>query len=400
MTDQIRRLQAEIVAGLESVLYRMDESDQGNAVRLLNSRNAKISFLQYFEDVVEEWVEEVGSVEILDTKEEQLKIVSEAMARILQRYPVAVDYKQRLWSLFCNWLKAAEKEFGVTVEMPLSPVVETEESKIIYLLKALHGQDGMGCGRKKLKEELGVSDKTLYTYLNRLNNPFGDYGKTDEKPWYLGGQLVTAPVKDLHEGRQVKVFTPDTVHPVVMQMNLTQTAFMLKSFCISYYKGGYGADLYLNLAYGIWCQLSDYAKRRIRRVFAGSECILCLDGKYPVEEARSFEAFLKLVEQKADHWTEEFQTEAELLERLDDSLDVMYALKSGSGMERPYLIKTKDQTYPGYYFYLGHDSARNKAVCRIVTRSELSKWGAEYIVKHQKGISVLEKDIISIHVFE
>ena len=62
-----------------------------------------------------------------------------------------------------------ENEYGILVSRPEKPILESEESILIQLIKELQGPDGLGCTRQQLAEKLQISEKTLRTYLKRLN---------------------------------------------------------------------------------------------------------------------------------------------------------------------------------------------------------------------------------------
>ena len=86
-------------------------------------------------------------------------LISEAMDRTLWSQPGGIERKQQLWKLFDEWLSVMEKEYGVLVSRPEKPILESEESKLIQLIKELHGPDGLGCTRLQLAENWGSVKK-------------------------------------------------------------------------------------------------------------------------------------------------------------------------------------------------------------------------------------------------
>ena len=275
-------------------------------------------------------------------------LISDAMGKTLDGQPGSIEHKQRLWEVFNVWLAVMEKEYGFSISRPLRPFLESEDGKLIQLLKGLHGTDGLGCEREPLCDTIGVKEKTLRTYLKRLN------GDLEDEPWTLGGQRVSTDVKIRKDGRKRYTYTPDTLHPIVMQLNITQAAYLLKSLGIAYDSRCYGNELSADLAYGIWSQLSPYAKKRIREAYVSEDRVTRYVNRSAEEEkeAAAFGAFLNKMEWKAEHWVDEFFTESEMLNRYDDGIDLMLALKDARyGMEHVYTIQCKDKIFPKCRFY-------------------------------------------------
>jgi macrodomain Ter protein organizer (MatP/YcbG family) len=281
-------------------------------------------------------------------------LISDAMGKTLDGQPGSIEHKQRLWEVFNVWLAVMEKEYGFSISRPLRPFLESEDGKLIQLLKGLHGTDGLGCEREPLCDTIGVKEKTLRTYLKRLN------GDLEDEPWTLGGQRVSTDVKIRKDGRKRYTYTPDTLHPIVMQLNITQAAYLLKSLGIAYDSRCYGNELSADLAYGIWSQLSPYAKKRIREAYVSEDRVTRYVNRSAEEEkeAAAFGAFLNKMEWKAEHWVDEFFTESEMLNRYDDGVDLMLALKDARyGMEHVYTIQCKDKIFPKCRFYFFPDTS-------------------------------------------
>lgn len=77
-------------------------------------------------------------------------LISDAMGKTLDGQPGSIEHKQRLWEVFDVWLAVMEKEYGFSISRPLRPFLESEDGKLIQLLKGLHGIDGLGCEREPL----------------------------------------------------------------------------------------------------------------------------------------------------------------------------------------------------------------------------------------------------------
>ena len=108
-------------------------------------------------------------IEAVDSKDEDLeldcRLISGAMNETLEGQPGSIEHKQRLWEVFNVWLAVMEKEYGFSISRPLRPFLESEDGKLIQLLKGLHGTDGLGCEREPLCDTIGVKEKTLRTFL-------------------------------------------------------------------------------------------------------------------------------------------------------------------------------------------------------------------------------------------
>ena len=318
-------------------------------------------------------------------------LISDAMGKTLDGQPGSIEHKQRLWEVFDAWLAVMEKEYGFSISRPLRPFLESEDGKLIQLLKGLHGTDGLGCEREPLCDKIGVKEKTLRTYLKRLN------GDLEDEPWTLGGQRVSTNVKIRKDGRKRYTYTPDTLHPIVMQLNITQAAYLLKSLGIAYGSHCYGNELSADLAYGIWSQLSPYAKKRIREAYVSEDRVTRYVNRSAAEEkeAAAFGAFLDKMEWKAEHWVDEFFTESEMLNRYDDGIDLMLALKDARyGMDHAYTIQCKDKIFPKCRFYFV--SRYQPFEIAVVDEAQYQKLGKENILKEKIGERVMLDEILKV----
>ena len=318
-------------------------------------------------------------------------LISDAMGKTLDGQPGSIEHKQRLWEVFNVWLAVMEKEYGISISRPSRPLLESEDGKLIQLLKGLHGTDGLGCEREPLRDKIGVKEKTLRTYLKRLN------GDLEDEPWTLGGQRVSTDVKIRKDGRKRYTYTPDTLHPIVMQLNITQAAYLLKSLGIAYDSHCYGNDLSADLAYGIWSQLSPYAKKRIREAYVSEDRVTRYVNRNAAEEkeAKAFGEFLNKMEWKAEHWVDEFFTETEMLNRYDDGIDLMLALKDARyGMEHVYTIQCKDKIFPKCRFYF--ISRYQPFEIAVVDEAQYQKLGKDYILKEKIGERVMLDEILKV----
>ena len=298
--------------------------------------------------------------------------IVQAMDNLIWGRQIASGKKQQIYEIFNVLLSEMEGIYHISVRRPMEPEPESkqEESKLIRLVKELHGPDGFGCKNKDLITDLDVKKKMMYNYRQRLN------GAPDQEPWMLGNQRVRTKVETRYEGHEMYVYTPDTLHPVVLQLNMTQAAFLMKALGRACDSDFLGKEIAENIAGEIWHQMSPYGKKQIRKQFIEESRITKCTGyqeSSEVDEAEKFGKFLLRLEQQYDDPVEGFEREAEQLKRFeyqeiknhDNSLNVMYALKSGDGMEHSYTILCKDQSvFRHCRFYL--DRAERPGTLRIV----------------------------------
>ena len=179
----------------------------------------------------------------------------------------------------------------------------------IELIKDLHVREGVT--KDTLAEKHGVSTKTIQTTLRKLS------GENGQPALRIGGQEVHVLVsyhKETHRDEERRFYTPNTMNPLVYQMNLMQVATLLQSFQCNYEKGN---NLSLDLAVDTWCQLSEYARERIREVF----CV----------KDREFGDFLRMVEMESMDISYRFMTESEMIKEGNASSKelLMLAYKGG-----------------------------------------------------------------------
>ena len=123
-------------------------------------------------------------IEAVDSKDEDLeldcRLISGAMNETLEGQPGSIEHKQRLWEVFDVWLAVMEKEYGFSISRPSRPFLESEDGKLIQLLKGLHGTDGLGCEREPLRAEAYLYNKGTQGCLERSCwQP-----KHEEEVWY------------------------------------------------------------------------------------------------------------------------------------------------------------------------------------------------------------------------
>lgn len=234
------------------------------------------------------------------------QILMAAISKYLFRYPATTAAKQRLYQHIYAWCEDLGDRLRIpNYEMFLSDIpVPVDRDLTIPLIKELHARDGVS--KAELANKYGVSEKTIQVSLRQLS------GESHYQPLRIGGQAVSVPVfhkKEKHRDDKRRFYTPNTMSPIVFQLNLMQVEALLKSLQLSY---DCDNNIPLDLAVDVWGQLSDYAKDRICEIF----------GQRDPELAE----FLEIVdgEERSDEYR--FMTETEMMEdvRVSEQLNIAY----------------------------------------------------------------------------
>lgn len=240
------------------------------------------------------------------------RILTSALSKYLLRYPATAAVKQHLYQHIFAWGEKLGDQFRIpNYEMFLSDIPHPVDRDLaITLVKELHTQDGVS--KADLAEKYEVSEKTIQVSLHQLS------GESHYQPLRIGGQAVIVPInhkKEERRGDKRRFYTPNTLSPVVLQLNLMQVETLLKSFQLNYDSGN---NIPLDLAVDTWGQLSDYAKDRIREIFC------CRDPELA--------EFLDLVDSESKSDDYRFMTEAEMMAQKDVSVSEQLDLAYKGGM--------------------------------------------------------------------
>ena len=236
------------------------------------------------------------------------RILTEALSTYLLKYPASASAKQRLYQHVFAWCEDMGDQFRIpNYEMYLSDIPQPIERDLtISLIKDLHAREGIT--KDELVEKYEVSEKTIQVSLRQLS------GESKYQPLRLGGQTVSVPVAHKEEKRRTdkrKFYTPNTLSPVVLQLNIMQVEALLKSLQLNYSDDH---NIPFDLAVDVWGQLSDYAKERIGEIFSSKDPDLS--------------EFLEDVNREAQSNEYRFMTESEMLMDLDlrvsEQIDIAY----------------------------------------------------------------------------
>ena len=201
--------------------------------------------------------------------------ISRAMVEYLEDFHSSFSFRQKTKIKFCDWLKNIQKNFDLApMEMP--PELEVKSSEMdtgITMLKELHSRSGIT--KDDLCYKLDIKPRAVQKNLRKLSPNLYEGEReniSDEAeyvPFRIGGQPINVDIRVVENttDRRKYYYTPNTIHPIVMQENLMQVGALLQSLCHSHYYG-LQSNIYLQIAIDIWSQLSDYAKEKIRTVYA------------------------------------------------------------------------------------------------------------------------------------
>lgn len=238
---------------------------------------------------------------------------AEAIAKALNDYaaafPAPFSYKQTLRRKFYSWITIIQRRYNVTVDESFFSELKTptaEKDTAIALVKELHAREGVS--REELSKRLGINQRAVQKDLRKLDRELYEGskrpGEGEYVPFYIGGQEVSVKVEDVKSGEKgdrKKYFrTLNTLHPIVLQENLMEAGILLQALAKHYYN--YESEISRRIAVDIWCQLSDYAKERIRRFIAQddpelTDLIMELEDDAPVAQmAAAFSTEREMVE--------------------------------------------------------------------------------------------------------
>ncbi|MCR4649042.1 MAG: hypothetical protein K5776_08190 [Lachnospiraceae bacterium] len=170
-------------------------------------------------------------------------------------------FRQRLYEKYCKKIvdicdrcKISDYERYLNyLEIPIVP------DQGIKLIKELH--DRKGKTKEELAYKLGISERMVRHNLRKLDPSLTENIEREHGEFRLGGHALHVPIKSKISANGKKYMcTPNTLHPVSLQMNLYQTIILLESLMKEYYENSVVAIM---LAATVWYQLSDYAKERI-----------------------------------------------------------------------------------------------------------------------------------------
>lgn len=243
------------------------------------------------------------------SKEEQniycLERIAFAMEEYLLIYPAPPISKQKLYTLFQEWLRRIADTYNIEdieeIVALLSKPIENDTA--LALIKALH-EEGEKT-KEDLAKELNVTEKTIQTTLRKLSPTLAEKKMTSPGEIRLGEQKLYVDIqcREEHKEKGKKYYKMEnTMHPLVLQMNVMQLGVLLQSLQQSY--SNEISLVTFGIALDIWGQLSDYGKKRLHKIFTPGN--------------RDLKEFFEALEDEIQgNHIIMFKTEKELLEEKD-----------------------------------------------------------------------------------
>ena len=192
-----------------------------------------------------------------------------AMILYLEDYPATFSFKQQTKELFYNWVERIQKKYSikcsdVSKELKLS---NSEKDTGIAMLKILHSRKGVTY--KDIEDELDIGIRSIQKSLVKISPSLYEGPKEAYSPFRLGGQPLCAKVTLVNEtdsAKEKRFYTLNSVHPLVLQENIPQLATLLKALAHQYWDGE--DDKTRIIGIDIWCQMSEYARNKIKDFYA------------------------------------------------------------------------------------------------------------------------------------
>ena len=207
----------------------------------------------------------------IKTNSELVRAIANGMGDYLSKYPAPATYKQRLWDSCDSWIRRIAKKLGVEA----GTIFEDDWPRPVArdlgveLIKALHDENGKT--KEKLKNELGVGEKTIQTELRALDPSLQKSGPKI-RALRIAGQEMHPSIRfrfqvkaDNPHAFERVYYMPERLHPLALQLNTQEVGTLLLS--LFQMNEETGSILSREMAIDVWCQLSDYGQRRIREVF-------------------------------------------------------------------------------------------------------------------------------------
>lgn len=276
----------KIFVTISHKLRQLDFSDKA-IIRRLTSE--KYDFYKHISDSINEF----GLTDATADNLTLYRILINAVSAHLMSYHAPAPVKHKLYLPLYELCIKFGQAYGVSnYEKHLDNIPKPLDCDIsVDIIKELHSRDGIT--KEELASKYNVSTKTVQKYLHRLSDK--------KTPLRIGGQAVNlrlAHHKETSRTEERRFYTPDTLSPIILQLNVMQVGSLLQSLCRNYYSDN-GGVIPSELALNVWCQLTEYVKERIRSVFA--------------ERDFEFAGFLDILDDESKLSTPQFISETEMI---------------------------------------------------------------------------------------
>lgn len=196
----------------------------------------------------------------------------DGMNEYIRTYRSIPAFKQKVWNSFRDWIMCIADRYDIqNAEKLIEEIMErpVEDDTAVAVVKLLHAEKVEdGKTKDEMVEALSVNEKTIRNTLHLLDPDFDKDPKAKARESKkrntprFGGQLMQVGIKYMEEEKKERRFySPETLHPVAMQLNVYQVGTLLKSLQLAYdTEISYNS---VNMAINVWSQLTDYCKERI-----------------------------------------------------------------------------------------------------------------------------------------
>ena len=201
--------------------------------------------------------------------------ISQALISFWDEYPATYSFKMRMKEKFELWLKRIIDTYKIEgVKVPDELIVKKSDlDTAVVMIKELHSRKG--ATKEDIMKKIGISERAVQKNLRKLSPKLYEGNDIDKgnvyAPFRLGGQPVIVDIQAREfEGDNKKYYrTVNTMHPIILQENMMQVATLLQSLSQNFYN--HQNDISRIIAIDIWSQLSDYAQRRIEKIYAKAD---------------------------------------------------------------------------------------------------------------------------------
>lgn len=195
------------------------------------------------------------SLESLQVREEYRLKISDRFYDLLNSTKKSKEHTQRRLVLFSEYLKKDYK-----VDLVLDELIKRESinpyERLVDLLKTLNE----GMTKQELMDHYAISRKPLERDIDEL---------------IMGTKILGQRVKirdiqrvktnDDNRGKYELAYQ-STIHPIFIPLNLSEVYYLIMGLkFLSKEHGEFASETYDYLANRVYCQLSDYAKKKIKR---------------------------------------------------------------------------------------------------------------------------------------
>lgn len=196
-----------------------------------------------------------------------LDCIIDSIKDVLPEYRnLSMVARNKLADKFYKWILNIEKQYHYVADEGVKSELKNYSGFDIgiTLLKELHE----GVTYQDLYDNYKLDKRVVRDYFSVMSPSFSEEEKKKNlkrnqiSEVRIGNQLVKVDIDDSKKNGKKKIFrTINTVHPVIMQMNLMQVATLLHDLELGY---NHGSDISVTIGTNIWYQLSDYAKKKLK----------------------------------------------------------------------------------------------------------------------------------------